>query len=385
MLIHLDADAFFASVEQAADSRLRGKAMAVGGMKRGIIASASYEARRYGVYTPMPASRAMRACPHLILVPGDFEKYEFFSRLMFSYAYDFTPEVEITSIDEGYFDMAGNRRVEAGAAADTIRKAVAQRLKIGVSQGVASNKLVSQIASKLRKPHGFVAVPHGEECTFLAPLDVRWLPGVGPKLGQVLKTAGLTRIAQIPDVSIDLLRLLTGRGAETLRDFSRGVDARPVVTTRAPAKSYGHQRTFQEDTIDEPFLTASLRKLIDDLILRMRRDEKCARTLSIKIRYTDMDEVERSESLLEPTGLAEDFYPVAERLFTKTWDRRVRIRMLRAKFSNIYHSADAPLPGLFDADRHRKRASLQDALVHLRAQFGPRALMRSHDLLLNKI
>src|SRR5512146_3344218 len=163
-IVHLDADAFFASVEQAADPRLRGKPIAVGGEKRGIIASASYEARRFGIYTPMPSAMARRLCPKLILLPGDFDKYELFSRLMFSYAYDFTPDVEIGSIDEGYFDLTGTRQPAVGIA-QTIRQAIRQSLKLPVSEGIAGNKLVSQIASKLRKPYGFEIVPHGGEAS----------------------------------------------------------------------------------------------------------------------------------------------------------------------------------------------------------------------------
>src|SRR6478736_1213670 len=156
-IVHLDADAFFASVEQSSDTRLRGKPIAVGGEKRGIIASASYEARQMGIYTPMPTAMARRLCPKLILLPGDFEKYELFSRLMFSYAYDFTPDVEIGSIDEGYFDLTGTRK-RATDIAETIRNAIRQSLKLTGSEGVAANKLVSQIASKLNKPFGFECV-----------------------------------------------------------------------------------------------------------------------------------------------------------------------------------------------------------------------------------
>src|SRR5579871_1970035 len=150
-IVHLDADAFFASVEQAADARLRGKPVAVGGEKRGIIASASYEARKFGVYTPMPTVRARKLCPRLIVLPGDFDRYEHFSRWMFSYVYDFTPDVEVSSIDEGYFDLSATGKPPV-AVAETIRRAIGQSLKITVSEGIGANKLVSQIASKLNKP-----------------------------------------------------------------------------------------------------------------------------------------------------------------------------------------------------------------------------------------
>src|SRR5512136_1876799 len=166
-IIHLDADAFFASVEQSADVRLRGKPIAVGGERRGIIASASYEARRFGVYTPMPTARARKLCPKLIVLPGYYERYEQFSNWMFGYAYDFTPDVEQTSIDEGYFDLTSNRQKPAVAIAQTIRKAIGQSLNISVSEGIASNKLVSEIASKLYKPAAFQSVPGGQARQFL--------------------------------------------------------------------------------------------------------------------------------------------------------------------------------------------------------------------------
>ncbi len=157
-IVHLDADAFFAAVEQASDTNLRGKPIAVGGEKRGIIASASYEARKFGVYTPMPTMRARKLCPKLIVLPGDYERYEQFSNWMFSYCYDFTPDVEQTSIDEGYFDLSGARKPPVEIAL-TIRKAISQKLKITVSEGIASNKLVSAVASKLKKPNAFDEVP----------------------------------------------------------------------------------------------------------------------------------------------------------------------------------------------------------------------------------
>jgi len=237
-IVHLDADAFFASVEQAADARLRGKPIAVGGEKRGIIASASYEARKFGVYTPMPTIMARRLCPKLILLPGDFEKYELFSRLMFSYAYDFTPDVEIGSIDEGYFDLTGVRK-PAVSVAETVRHAIGQALKLSVSEGIAANKLVSQIASKLKKPAAFEVVPLGGEAKFLSPLANKWLPGIGPKLGHQFNAAGLARIGQIAHTPIELLGLIAGSLAPQLRNFARGIDQRTGVPARAAAKSYG--------------------------------------------------------------------------------------------------------------------------------------------------
>ena len=206
-IVHLDADAFFAAVEQASDTNLRGKPIAVGGEKRGIIASASYEARKFGVYTPMPTMRARKLCPKLIVLPGDYERYEQFSNWMFSYCYDFTPDVEQTSIDEGYFDLSGARKPPVEIAL-TIRKAIGQKLKITVSEGIASNKLVSAVASKLKKPNAFDEVPPGSEMSFLQPLPNKWLPGIGPKTSARLNAAGLAEIRHVAATPLEMMDLL---------------------------------------------------------------------------------------------------------------------------------------------------------------------------------
>src|SRR2546430_16157441 len=209
VIVHLDADAFFAAVEQAADPKLRGKAIAVGGERRGTIASASYEARKFGVYTPMPTARARKLCPKLIVLPGYFERYEQFSNWMFGYCYDFTPEVEQTSIDEGYFDLSAVPKPPVEIAL-TIRKAIGQRLKIIVSEGIGTNKLVSAVASKLTKPAAFKEVRAGGEAAFLHPLPNKWLPGIGPKTSARLNAAGLAQIRHVAATPLEMLELLLG-------------------------------------------------------------------------------------------------------------------------------------------------------------------------------
>jgi error-prone DNA polymerase len=385
MIIHLDADAFYASVEQAADPKLRGKAIAVGGEKRGIIASASYEARKLGIYTPMPTVRARKLCPRLIVIPGDFEKYEQFSRFMFSYAYDFTPNVEIASIDEGYFDLGTNRKKCPVEVASTIRKAIAQSLKISVSEGIASNKLVSQVASKLNKPACFLEVPQGTEKQFLSPLPNRWLPGVGPKLAGILNAAGLSFIQQIGSTPSDLLSLIVGSYAPQLKEFANGIDERPVIADKPGAKSYGEQQTFDQDVTDEAFILATLRGMADRLMAKVREDKKNTRTLTLRLRYNDMDEVTRSISFDEPTDLENDVYPLLPGMLKRAWERRVSVRLVGLKLSNIYD-------GIFrcelalDADSHKHESQRKMAAVidQLRRDYRPSAAMRGHDLWLKK-
>jgi DNA-directed DNA polymerase III PolC len=381
-IVHLDADAFFASVEQAADPRLRGKPIAVGGEKRGIIASASYEARKFGIYTPMPTTLARRLCPRLILLPGDFEKYELFSRLMFSYAYDFTPDVEIGSIDEGYFDLTGTRKPALNIA-ERIRQAIRQSLKLSVSEGIGSNKLISQIASKVQKPAAFHFVPLGGEAGFLAPLPNKWLPGVGPKTASQLSAAGLAHIGQIAQTPSELLGLLVGSMAPQLLSFARGIDDRPIVPVRAAAKSYGEQETFAADTTDEEFLEATLRRMADKLMAKVRAEGKSIRTLAVKVRYNDMDEEQASMSLDEPTDLETEIYGEISRLLRKAWKRRVSLRLVSLKLSNLY---DGRFRGMLALDaparQHEAQQRLADVVDALREKYGRGVVLRGHDFTL---
>ena len=380
-IIHLDADAFFASVEQSVDARLRGKPIAVGGESRGIIASASYEARKFGIYTPMPTARARKLCPKLIVLPGDYERYEVFSKRMFSFAYDFTPNVEQTSIDEGYFDITANRTKPSFEIAQIISKAIRQSLKITVSEGVASNKLISQIASKLNKPAAFQSVPTGEEKQFLHPLPNRWLPGIGPKTAVRLNAAGLAAIGQIAATPIDMLALILGNQAPALRQFANGIDERPLIPASEPQKSYSKQETFNVDVTDEEYVEAVLRRMADQLFADVREEGRSVRTLTVKVRYNDRDENQRAESLREPTDLETDVYGRLRGLLREAWQRRVSLRMVSLKLSNVYQGVfRSELPLETNARNHEAHERLAAVLDNLRRDKGWPVIMRGHDL-----
>jgi DNA polymerase-4 len=307
-VVHFDADAFFASVEQAADRSLRGKPVVVGGLHRGIVASASYEARKFGIYTPMPVSRARRLCPNLVIVPVRFDLYEQFSANIFGLADEITPVVEKQGVDEGYLDLTGTRaclKREPDEVAEKFRRDVKDWLKVTISQGLARTKLLSQIASKLNKPDLLTVIPPDDhrELAFLHPLPVKWLPGIGPTTDKLMQSAGLTRIGQVAQMPLDWLTELVGSGAPQLRDFARNIDDRSVVTAQPEALSYGHQETFGEDTTDFALIDAKLRQLTDEAMSRARADGKQIRTVTVKIRYTDMDEHQGQMSLREPTDV----------------------------------------------------------------------------------
>ena len=383
-IVHLDADAFFAAVEQASDPKLRGKPIAVGGEKRGIIASASYEARQFGIYTPMPTARARKLCPNLIVIPGDYERYEQFSNWMFGYAYDFTPDVEQTSIDEGYFDLTGTAKPALEIAA-TIRKAIRQRLKISVSEGIATNKLVSAVASKLLKPAAFAEVPPGNEAAFLRPLENKWLPGIGPKTSLRLNAAGLATIQHIAATPLDMLELLLGGQAATIRGFAHGIDERPLIPEREPQKSFGEQQTFGRDLTDEGYIEAVLCRMADNLFASVREEGRSARTLTVKVRYNDMGEDQASESLQEPTDLETDCYGMVRALLRKAWKRRVSLRLVSLKLSNCYRGVFlTELPILPKAKRRDSNARLVGQIDTLRKAHGHGIILRAHDLRLRE-
>lgn len=380
IVLHLDADAFFASVEQAADPRLRNKPIAVGGLHRGIVASASYEARRYGIFTPMPVARARRLCPKLVVVPPRFELYEQFSTNIFGLAEEITPIIEKQGVDEGYLDITGSRaclRREPDAVAEKLRRDVKDWLKVTISQGLARNKLLSQIGSKLYKPDGLTIIPPDEEheLAFLHPLPVNWLPGIGDVAAKLLQSAGLTLIGQVAKMPLDWLGELLGVAAGQVRDFARNIDDRPVETTRPDAKSYGHQETFAADTTDAAFIDATLRKLADEAFEQVRADGKQIRTVTVKIRYTDMDEHQGQMSLSEPTDVEDHAYPVLSRLLARLWDRRVRLRMVQVKLSNVY-SGFSQLD-LFGVKERQRRLAV--TCEEIRRKHGAKGLMRMHD------
>ena len=363
-IIHLDADAFFVSVELALRPELRGKKVAVGGRERGIIASASYEARACGVYTPMPTTRAFAVCPDLILLPheGDYGEV---SRRMFDLCETITPFVQRNSIDEGYLELksCGLKSIAAiEAAVRGLQTRILDELELPVSMGIAANKLVAQIASKLRKPRGFVVVPPGEEAAFLAPLDVGKLPGVGAKTEEALKARGLRTVADV--------RALTDREAESIfkRDWrgmlamARGEDDRPVETEYEDAKSYSQQETFAADVAASADIERTAKRMIDELMPKIREDGKRARTMTVKVRHGDFTQATAGRSLPEASDLEAPFYPLVGALLKQAWTKRSPLRLVSVRFSGI---EDGPRQlGLFsdDGERRRKLAAVLDKL-----------------------
>jgi DNA polymerase-4 len=382
-IVHLDADAFFVSCELALKPELRGTKCAVGGRERGIISSASYEARACGVYTPMPTSRALKVCPDLILLPHTSGLYGKVSRRMFDLCETLTPLVQRNSIDEGYLDLTPCGLRDAAAVEAVVRdlqQRIWNELQIPISFGIATNKLVSQIASKLRKPRGFVIVPPGEEAAFLAPLGIGKLPGVGAKTEESLKTHGLLRIGHILELSESRLAAIFGDGWREMRDAALGIDPRPVEVDREDAKSYSQQETFGDDIGDFAEIERIAKRMIDELLPQIRADGKRARTLTIKVRYGDFTQESAGRSLPEASDLEAPFYPLVAPLLEKAWSKRRRpLRLVSVRFSAIEDAAAAQLD-LFRSASDDKRRKLASVLDQLNAQGREMRVKHGHQI-----
>jgi DNA polymerase-4 len=381
VIVHLDADAFFVSCELALKPELRGTKCAVGGRERGIISSASYEARACGVYTPMPTSRALQVCPDLILLPHTSGLYSRVSRRMFDLCETLTPVVQRNSIDEGYLDLGPCGLADAAAVDAAMRGLQARiwdELSIPVSIGIATNKLVAQIASKLRKPRGFVAVAPGAEAAFLAPLDIGKLPGVGAKTETTLKARGVARIGDVLARSESELAAIFGDGWRSMAAMARGEDFRPVEVDREDAKSYSQQETFGADVGDFAAIERVVKRMIDELLPQVRADGKRARTLTLKVRYGDFTQETAGRSLPEASDLEGPFYPLVEPLLRKAWTRRRPLRLVGARFSGI---EDGPAQlDLFAGETDEKKRRLAAVLDRLNAAGATARVRHGHQI-----
>lgn len=380
-IVHLDADAFFVSCELALKPELRGTKCAVGGRQRGIISSASYEARACGVYTPMPTQRALKVCPDLIMLPHTAGLYSKVSRQMFDLCESVTPLVQRNSIDEGYLDV-GPCGFRTGGEVEAVMRQLQQRvwneLQIPVSFGIAANKLVAQIASKLRKPRGFVVVPPGTEAEFLSPLPIGKLPGVGPKTEAVLtEHHNLRFVRDVLVRSERELKEIFGNGWADMLAMARGEDDRAVEIGRDDAKSYSQQETFGSDVSDFGFIERVAKRMIDELMPRVREDGKRVRTFTIKVRYPDFSQESHARTLSAASDLEAPFYPLVAPLLRAAWRKRRPLRLVSVRFSGV-EEGGAQLEMFAEADEKRRR--LAGVLDKLNAQGGASVVQHGHQL-----
>ena len=375
-ILHVDLDAFFAAVEQRDRPELRGKPVIVGGggpRDRGVVSTASYEARAFGVRSAMPLRTAGALCPHGIFLPVDGAKYQAVSREVMAVLRRFTPLVEPISIDEAFLDVTGSRVLfgDGEQIGRQLKDEVRSAVDLTISVGVATTKLVAKIASDLRKPDGLVVVEPGTEAEFLAPLEIGRLWGVGAKSAEVLRDYGVRTIGDLAGLPEDLLVRRFGKHGAALGERARGLDADPVGG-RDPAKSVGHEHTFDVDTSDPEVIERTLLGMSEGVAGRLRDSGVKATTITVKIRDTTFRTITRQRTLADPTDLTEPIFRTALEL-AKPEVRGVRIRLLGVTASGLGEREQLALFGLEDP-RRRRAVEAADAVRH---RFGERAITRA--------
>lgn len=388
-IIHLDLDAFYASVEQLRRPELRGLPVIVGGapspdgsaqLHRGVVSAASYEARVFGVHSAMPLRTAVRLCPQAIIVPVDFRAYREASRSVFDIARDYTPLIEPLSLDEAFLEVTGSTRRFGSARhiAEDIRDRVLQECGLHASFGVASCKTVAKIASDLRKPRGLVVVDPGDEAAFLAPLPLRRLPGLGPAAERALNGLGITTLGQLAALPLDTAQRRLGRAAgASLWERARGVDTSPVTLPGAP-RSVSREETFAHDVAQRPALHLRIAELASDVGARLRTGGWTARTVTLKLRYADFTTITRQETLATATATDTIVRDAAVTLLDTAWSGDA-VRLLGVGVSEL---EEAPQLDLFAQPVNDR---IDRTLDRLRERFGQAAIRRGtgdglHDL-----
>ena len=370
-ILHVDMDAFFVSVELLERPELRGKPVVVGGRpdQRGVVTAASYEARKYGIQSAMPLRTAGRLCPHAIFLDGHHAKYTQWSDRVAMILTNFSPVVEMVSIDEAYLDLAGTERLHGPplAAADKLLRSITRTTGLPCSGGLASTRLVAKVASDQGKPRGLVWVPAGSEERFLAPLPVRKIPGIGKVTERALRALGVETVEQIAAQPQEKLEKIFGQWGTALYRKARGGDSYEFIVDAEP-KSISQNHTFNEDTDDLAALTAALSHLSQKACKRLREAGLAASTFTLTIRYAGFDTHTRSKSLGESTALDAGINAVFQELFQKHCDQRRKVRLLGVSLSNFSHG-DEQLD-LLQAERREKLQKLTQATDRLRDRFG---------------
>ncbi|HEY1800422.1 MAG TPA: DNA polymerase IV [Terriglobales bacterium] len=375
-IFHVDMDAFFVSVEELFDPSLKGKAVVVGGQRgeRGVVAAASYEARKFGVHSAMPLRTAEKHCPHAIFVNGHPERYRECSEKVYGVLNSFSPLVEMASIDEAYLDMTGTERLHGPPlrAAHRLHQKVKDQTQLNCSIGIGTSRLIAKVSSAKAKPHGVLWVVPGQEAKFLAPLDVRDIPGVGKVTEKNLQALGIHRVGDLAKFDDNFLEDKFGKWGLALSGKARGQDAGgwfdAEVGGESEAKSISHEHTYNEDTGDAQQLESTLMRLSEMVGRRLREAGLHARTIQLKLRYKDFTTITRAYSLATATQLDTEIFEQIRTLFRKNWKKGAPVRLLgvhAASFESAARQGD-----LLEGGRRERWKDVLLVADKLRDRFG---------------
>ncbi|MBT9162296.1 MAG: DNA polymerase IV [Dehalococcoidia bacterium] len=386
IIMHIDLDAFFVSVEQALNPELQGKPVVVGGRpdKRGVVACASYEARAFGLHAGMPLTTASRLCPQATFIEGSFPKYRDASQRFISVLADFSPSLEPVSLDEVYLDATGFESIYGSIwqMAVAIKQRIKDELGLCASVGIASCKVAAKIASELSKPDGLLEIARGEERSFLAPLPIAKLPGVGKKTEQILSGLGINTIGKLSIMPLSALKSRFGASGELLHRYANGIDNRKVEPPGA-ARSISRETTFDKDTRDRPLLEATFRYLSERVGAELRRGGKQTRCVTLKLRYADFTTITRSRTLKQASNTDQTIFDTGLELLNKALAQEKQpVRLIGIGVSNLVEPSRQL--DMFDSSAQRLE-QLNIAIDRIRDKYGFTAIQTGRTLLLKEI
>ena len=384
MILHVDMDAFYASIEEREHPELVGKPVIVGGtpQERGVVAAANYAARTFGVHSAMPARTAVKLCPNAVFLPTRIDYYAKVSEQIRDIFEAFTPRVEPLSLDEAFLDVTESQKLfgTPESIGRQIQQTVHKELQLVASVGIAPNKFLAKIASDLEKPAGFVVVPDNAIQAFLDPLPVRRLWGVGPVTAAVLEQLGIQTIGQVRLLPANALHERFGQHGKHLWNLAQGIDDRPVVTDKA-AKSISHETTFAVDVTDRDVLRAQALALTDQVAARLRIRGLSGKTVQLKIRFGDFQTITRAATLPNPTQLTQPIWRAVQQLLTKNLPRpNAPIRLIGVGVSSLDNDPQHQQE-LFPDETAASQLQLEQTTDQIRQKFGATSLTRATTML----
>ena len=372
-IAHFDLDAFYVHVEYLRNARLRGKPIAVGGHSdRGVIASCSYEARKFGVHSAMPTRLAKRLCPELIIIRGDMDSYSRFSNIVTEIIQSEVPLFEKSSIDEFYIDMTGmDKFFGTSRFIQQLRKKIIKESGLSISHALATNKLISKVATNECKPDGQIEIKPGNEKLFLAPLPIEKMPMIGGQTATLLRRMGVETISILSQIPVEMMINLLGKNGIELWRRSQGIDDTPIVPYHEQ-KSIGTENTFETDTIDVQFLHKELVRMTEKVAFELRSNNKLTGCITVKIRYSDFQTM-TMQSTIAYTANDHLLIQKVKEIFTRLYDRRQLLRLIGVRFTNLVQGSYQI--NIFEDSQ--EMIGLYQAIDSVKKQFGEKFLFRA--------
>lgn len=380
-IIHFDMDTYFVSCERLNDSSLKNKPILIGGTgNRGVVSSCSYETRKFGIHSGMPMAKAKVLCPEAICIKGSASTYMKYSKMVTDIIQEAVPVLEKTSIDEFYADVSGmDKFFGIYKYAKELRQRVIKETGLPLSFGLSQNKVVSKVATGEAKPNNQMKIDLGYEKEFLAPLAIRKIPMIGAVTAESLRNLGVYQVKQLQQMPLQMVSSVLGKNGKTIWEYANGIDKRPIVPF-SERKSISLERTFNTDTIDNRFLKDTITAMGDHLAYQLRREDKLTGCVAVKLRYTDFT-TETKQLRIPYTSADHKIKPVLQELFDKIFNRRILVRMIGVKFSNLVGGHYQI--NLFDDDS--KTLDLYKAMDQMKERFGPKAVVRASTMAVKTI